>query len=58
MKLSPGDRTQAEALRIAEDWLKKMGWRFTPADVGARAKEIIAAMSDDPGRAALEERGE
>ena len=38
------DRSQAEAMRIAERWLLKQGWRFTPADVGVRAKEILDAM--------------
>ena len=38
------DRTQAEALRIAEKWLLKQGWKFTPADVGKRAKEVLAAL--------------
>lgn len=35
---------QAEALRIAERWLIKQGWKFTPAEVGTRAKEILAAL--------------
>lgn len=35
------------ALRIAEDWLKKMGWHFTPADVGMKAREILAALKQE-----------
>lgn len=36
--------SQAEALRIAERWLIKQGWKFTPADVGTRASEILSAL--------------
>lgn len=41
-----GDETHAEALRIAERHLIKMGWKFTPAKVGATAREVIAALTD------------
>lgn len=40
-----GDRTTAEALRIAEAMLVREGWRFGSAEVGKRAKEIIEAMT-------------
>ncbi|WPZ13204.1 hypothetical protein T8J41_13670 [Nitratireductor rhodophyticola] len=51
MKLpEAGDRTQAEALRIAEDHLRRLGWKFTPADVGRRAREIIEALTAFPGK--------
>lgn len=46
MKQTPGDAAQAEALRIAEDWLKKQGWKFTPADIGKRAREILSALQE------------
>jgi hypothetical protein len=36
-----------EAIRAAERWLVKQGWRYTPADVGARAKQILEAMYAD-----------
>ena len=38
------DRTQAEALRIAEAHLKSKGWKFSPSDVGTTAEEIVTAM--------------
>lgn len=41
---APGDRTQAEALRIAEAHLKSKGWKFLPSDVGKTAAEIVTAM--------------
>lgn len=44
MKLTPGDKAQAEALRIAEDWLKWQGSRFDPSDVGKKASEILVSM--------------
>ena len=45
-RLTAGDMAIAEALRIAEDWLKRQGWRFTPSDVGQKAREILDAVSD------------
>lgn len=53
MKLTPGDMAQAEALRIADDWLKRQGWRFGPSDVGKKASEILASMVSS---AALQEK--
>lgn len=38
---------KAEALRVAERWLVKHGWRFTPADVGKRAREVLDAMAPE-----------
>lgn len=49
-----GDEAQAMAMRIAEDWLKRQGWKFTPADVGKKAREILDAMSP-AGRSLLKE---
>lgn len=40
-----GDETHAEALRIAERHLIKMGWKFTPAKVGETAREVIVALT-------------
>ncbi len=37
---------KAEALRIAERWLLKQGWKFTPAEVGRLAKDILDAMGE------------
>lgn len=37
-----------EAIRAAERWLIKQGWKYTPDDVGKRAKEILQAMYADP----------
>lgn len=43
------DEADAEALRVAERWLIKQGWKFTPADVGKRAAEILEALrGNDP----------
>ena len=39
-----GDQTQAEALRIAYAILDKAGWRYSSADVGKTAREILDAM--------------
>jgi hypothetical protein len=48
-----GDETTAEALRIAERWLIKQGWKFTPEDVAARAKKMLDALSPTPSTEAL-----
>lgn len=58
MNLTAGDKAQAEALRIAEDWLKKQGWKFSPSDVGTRAREILVAMASDRALAEQEGRGD
>lgn len=39
------DRTQAEALRISEEYLKRSGWKFTPEAVGTTAAKIIGAFN-------------
>lgn len=44
-----GDETHAEALRIAERHLMKMGWKFTPAQVAKTAREIIDALTATGG---------
>ncbi len=49
-QMGAGDRTQAEALRIAEDHLKRLGWKFTPADVGKKAREVIDALAAFPSK--------
>lgn len=54
-KLTEDRGAQAEALRIAEDWLKRQGWKFTPSDVGKRAREILDAMEAPAGRASITE---
>lgn len=46
---SDDGRVQAEALRVAERWLLKQGWGFTPADVGKRAREILEALKPAEG---------
>lgn len=40
----PTDGAADEAIRAAERWLIKQGWKYTPADVGKRAKEILEAI--------------
>lgn len=37
-------RAEAMALRLAKDYLEKMGWKYTPADIGTKAQEILCAM--------------
>jgi hypothetical protein len=44
----PSDRAAEEAIRAAERWLIKQGWKYTPADVGKRAREILEAMYGNP----------
>ena len=38
------DRTKAMALQIAHQYLVTQGWKFTMADVGKRAREIVDAL--------------
>lgn len=40
-----GDETHAEALRIAERHLIKMGWKFTPVQVAETARQMIDALT-------------
>lgn len=40
-----GDQTYAEALRIAERHLVKLGWKFTPVQVAQTAREIISTLT-------------
>lgn len=40
-----GDATRAEALRIAYDNLKRLGWKFSAIDVGKNAAAILKAMN-------------
>ena len=39
-----GDRTQAEALRLAKAYLEKMGWKYDAAKIGATAREILNGL--------------
>ena len=39
-----GDQTTAEALRLARAHLEKMGWTYTPEDIGKTARQIIDAV--------------
>ena len=43
-RIAAGDHTQAEALRIARDRLEKMGWKYTAADIGKTAAEILNGL--------------
>lgn len=45
--MSNMDKTQAEALRIADEWLKRQGWKLTPKDIGKTAREIISSLQED-----------
>lgn len=40
------DKTKAEALRIAYDRKTKLGWSFTPEDVGSYAAKMIRALNE------------
>ena len=44
-KVAHGDRTQAEALRIAYDRLNKLGWKYSFTDVGKSANLILTALA-------------
>lgn len=46
-----GDRTTAEALRLAKAHLEKMGWKYSPKDIGTTAREIIDAVAQKEGQA-------
>lgn len=48
--LAIGDRTYAEALRIAEEWLKSKGFRYTPKDVGTHAQMVLAGLTAAPSK--------
>ncbi|PQZ29830.1 hypothetical protein CQZ93_06410 [Ochrobactrum vermis] len=47
-KVAHGDRTKAEALRIAYDRLNKLGWKYSFTDVGVSANKILAALNASP----------
>jgi hypothetical protein len=40
-----GDETHAEALRIAERYHLKQGWKFSPEQVAKTAQDIITALT-------------
>lgn len=42
------DRTTAEALRLAKAHLEKLGWKYTPEDIGTIARVIIDAVKAEP----------
>lgn len=46
-----GDQTFAEALRIAERHLTKLGWKFTPIKVAEEANKIVAVLRGSVERA-------
>lgn len=39
-----GDQAAAEALRLAKAHLEKQGWKYSASDIGAVAREILAAL--------------
>lgn len=47
-KIVAGDATVAEALRIAERRLDRLGWKYTAEEVGACARKIINALVEEP----------
>lgn len=40
-----GDRTTAEALRLAKAYLEKKGWKYSAEDIGITARAIIDAVA-------------
>ena len=40
------DRTKAEALRLAKAHLEKMGWKYTPEEIGQTARKILVGMGE------------
>ena len=38
------DNATAEAIKVAERHLIKMGWKFDPSDVGREAAKLLKAM--------------
>ena len=51
-RIVAGDQAAAEALRLAKAHLEKMGWKYSPAEIGKTAGEILVAL-----RARLEQDG-
>ena len=43
------DRATAAALQIAYQNLLRLGWKFTHADIGKRAREILDAFDAPTG---------
>jgi|GEM_PF-4531747 len=41
-----GDRASAEALRIAYEHTKAMGWKRSPLQIGRTAREILKGLED------------
>ena len=42
-----GDATTAEALRIAERRLERLGWKYSADDIGACARKILKALTEE-----------
>lgn len=40
------DNAKAEALRIAYDRKVKLGWSFTPEDIGSYAAKILRSLNE------------
>ena len=40
------DRANAEALRLAQAYLEKMGWKYTPKKIGETARQILNGMKE------------
>ena len=43
-----GDHTTVEALRLARQHLEKMGWKYTPEDIGMTARKILNGLEIEP----------
>lgn len=52
----PDGEVQAEALRIAERRLLRLGWNHSPKDIGSCARDILEGFFD-ARRAAIRKEG-
>ena len=39
------DHTKAEALRLAKAHMEKMGWKYSPKQIGETAREILDGLA-------------